>query len=272
MEINFDTKKLRFLKRDDAISGDGIPLVFDSQGIPGVVCKFAEPGKTARESTETEKPIPADDDVQFVIDTGFTECLGLTGALFEKMVQRGAIRPLGFHAGANFQGGMGVMRLGRLHRLTLGKFSVDNLTVVNLGNAELNLIGTQFLSRFHVTFAFPVREMYLAPGKRFRELDLTGIQSFGVSFPPANFVRQRGAHLTVVTTDPDGPAKKAGLKEADVIERIDGQEFEEKSLFQINRSFEKPGQKLELRIRRGEQRHDITIPIPKEPAGLFVVE
>lgn len=272
MEIDFDKKKLRFLKPDDAISGDGIPLVFNSQAIPGVVCKIADAGRTAPESAETEKLMSADDDVQFVIDTGFIEGLGLTGALFEKMVQRGAIRPLGFHAGANFQGGMGVMRLGRLRRLTLGKFSLDNLTVVNLGNAELNLIGTQFLSRFLVTFAFPRREMYLAPGKRFQELDLTGLQSFGVAFPPANFVRQRGTHLTVITIDPDGPAKKAGLKEADVIERIDGQEFEEKSLFQINRSFAKPGQNLELRIRRGEQIHDITIAIPKDPPGMFAVE
>ena len=66
------------------------------------------------------------------------------------------------------------------------------------------------------------------------------------------------------------PPRRLGSKKT-MFQRIDDQEFKDKSLFQINRSFEKPGKVLKLRIRRGEETREITIAIPKEPPGMFPV-
>ena len=271
MELTFDGKSLRFLKREDAIRGERIRLGATPEAIPTVIPKLGGLAPMVGISVNSPK-MGTEKDVPFVIDTGYSECLGINGKLFGELVQRDEIRLAGSYIGGNFQGTMGVMRLGRLRRLGIGELTLDNVTVVNLGDVDLNVIGLKCLTHFCVTFDFPRAEMYLAPGKRMNQPDLTGIQGFGACFSSKGIVELGSDNLTVVSIDLDGPAAKAGLKVGDVIERIDGKGFKDKSLFQINRSFEKSGQDLTLRIRRGEETRDITIAIPKEPPGMFALD
>ena len=271
MQVNFDTKTLRFLYRDDDFIGESINVKFSERGTPSIVGRIADSSKGKSNLDEPVMP-NAGEEVHFLVDTGFSECLGLRSGLFDRLVKRGDIRLLGTLSAVSFRGHLQQTRLGRLRRLTIGDFTIDNLTVIDSRDAGLNVIGVSLLSRFLVTFVFPRSQMFLAPGTKFDQPDLTGIQGFGVFFQPKNSVETRRNHLTVVSIDPDGPAEKTGLKEKDVIERIDDHEFEGKSLFQIIRSFEKPGQDLKLRIRRGEETRDITIAIPKVPPGMFALD
>lgn len=271
MEVNFDTKTLRFLYRDDDFIGESIKVIFSERGTPSIVGRVAD-STNAKSKLDEVVVLNSGEEVHFLLDTGFSECLGLRSELFDKLVKRGDIRLLGTFSVVSFRGHLQQTRLGRLRQLTIGDFTIDNLTVIDSKDAGLNVIGVSLLSRFLVTFDFPRSQIFLAPGTKFDQPDLAGIQGFGVFFQPKNSVETRRDNLTIVSIDPNGPAEKAGIKENDVVERIDDQGFKDKSLFQIRRSFEKLGKDLKLRIRRGEETRDITIAIPKEPPGMFAFD
>ena len=163
-------------------------------------------------------------------------------------------------------------RLGRLRWMKIGGFRLENLTVFDCGTTKENVIGTALLNRFKVTLVLWEDQIWFSSSQRFKQPDLTGIQGFGVYYEHTNSIERRSNNLKVVSIDHDSRAMKAGLKVGDVIEQIDGKTFLEKTLFQINRSFEKPGEDLKLRIRRGEETRDITIAIPKEPPGMFALD
>jgi S1-C subfamily serine protease len=63
----------------------------------------------------------------------------------------------------------------------------------------------------------------------------------------------------------DSPAAKAGLKVDDVIEKIDGKEFENLEAFVMKvRSF-KPGDKIKLTIKRDGKEKEIEVTAGKAP-------
>lgn len=240
VQFDFDAAKLRILSQLGPDLGSSIRLRI--LGSPYVECSVGRiPGAV------------------LLIDTG-AGSIRLQPKIFDTLRFHGRIRSVGRIPEANTFGELTFVTAGRLCDFSIGDLEFKNLLVKRSEDNRIGLIGLRFLSRFVTTFDFPNSVMYLKKGARFNEPDVEGIQGFGVFFI--------GDALKVVGIDDNGPADQVGLKVNDVIEQIDGQDFNGKSLYQVNRSFEKPGQDLKLRIRR---EHDepqiITIAIPKPPAN-----
>lgn len=268
IEVDFDHRRLTMLEEADKIHGERVTLMMSKRGVADTLGLIGY-DDGIRIGAIHNGNVEHNEKADFLIDTGISDTIGLDNALYDTLIEHGLIRPIGKVASSNIEGKLCLAELGRLRKCSIGNFELENLTVLKLGG---NVIGTRLLSRFVVTFDLPNDAVFFRPGKRFRETDLTGIQGFGVYFRRKNKIELRNNALTVVIVDPNGPAEIAGLKVDDVIERIAGNTFGNRSFFEINRSFEKPGQDLQLRIRRGEETHDITIAVPKEPPGMFAFD
>ncbi len=238
VQFDRDAGKLKILSQLGSDLGTPVKISYPRTGVPLVECTVAK--------------IPG---AEFDIDTGMGDSIHFETKMFDTLLYHRKIQSMGRIAGLNGFGELRFVTVGRLTNFSIGDLEFRNILVTRSGD---NTIGLRFLSRFITTFDFPNGVMYLKKGARFDEPDVEGIQGFGVFFI--------GDDLKVVCVNDDGPADKAGLKVQDVIEQIDSQDLTGKTLFQINRSFEKPGQDLKLRIRRGDETRLITIAVPKPPA------
>jgi hypothetical protein len=99
--------------------------------------------------------------------------------------------------------------------LVLGSFQHLGLAVSEFeGNdMTMNVLGVGYLRRYMVTFDFPRRAVYLAPGAQFRKID--------ASHDPGGLMLHRDEGRVVVSAVA-GPAEKAGVAVGDALHTVNG--------------------------------------------------
>ncbi|PIB37208.1 hypothetical protein BFP72_18240 [Reichenbachiella sp. 5M10] len=149
--------------------------------------------------------------------------------------------------------------LGRVSNVKVGKYDFDNAIVsfpiagdygasIKRGSRQ-GTMGSEFLSRFNVIFDYFSGTLYLKKSKHYArefEYDMSGmtLMAHGTSFNKfrVNAVRH------------NSPAYHAGVKVGDIIESINGFDFQDLMLSGATTMLRhKEGKKITLRIIRGEE-------------------
>jgi hypothetical protein len=191
-----------------------------------------------------------DEKERFLVDTGNTGNISgdLREDLFQKLLKRGAIQKSGrnLREGAS---GTTVQTRGHLGALSVGPFRHRGL--VFSAPCSENSLGLQYLARYVVTFDFPGGVMYLKEGKRFADRDRE--DASGLHF------QRVGGRTVVVRVDEGSPAALGGLRAQDVILQIDGRNASEGCLQPLRQLLCAQGQRVQVRIRRGEEERDVPL-------------
>ncbi len=161
---------------------------------------------------------------------------------------------------ANGLGGFIEGYLGRVEHLSLADFEFNNI-ITHFQDLPIlsdtletvhrhGILGSRLLSRFTLTFDFFNQQLYLKPSKNYNkdfQYDRSGL------FLLASGIRLN--EITVVGLIEDSPAERVGLKEGDVILRINGRLKAGLSLGVVVGILQrKPGKKIRLVIERNGQR------------------
>lgn len=163
-------------------------------------------------------------------------------------------------AGAGF-GGTFSTRLGRLSRMSLGPFawdapmvSVSRATEGAFASEEFaGNVGNRVLERFTVTFDYDHRRIWLEPGERYHERD--AFSRSGLLLGRADGV------VSALSVLEDSPAARAGLREGDVIERVQGRRAAEWSLAKLDALLEQSadGTRVKVEVSRQGRRSRHTV-------------
>src|SRR4051812_35182593 len=74
--------------------------------------------------------------------------------------------------------------------------------------------------------------------------------------------------VALVEVVPDSPAEKAGLKEKDVLKKIDGKEIEDVDAFRAALRGKPPGTTLKLTILRGKETMEFPVTLGERPKNM----
>ena len=156
-------------------------------------------------------------------------------------------------------GGSTVDTIGRVPRLKLGRYAIENF-VAEFSHAKAGVlsqgdfagvIGAEVLRRFNVIFDYPHGRMIIDPNAMFRapyEFDMSGL-----------FLTSEGGSskgFKVYSTITGSPAADAGIREGDLIDAIDGQPASKFTLDQVRQMFKDAESKQHsLSIRRNGKTH-----------------
>jgi PDZ domain len=227
VQIDFDEGELRVLKKANADCGQAITVNMRSGWAkmprPFVPIKLA--GMEAQE---------------FLISTGSLHpgSAYLNRELFESLVQNGQLRVEG-HALVEESEETTNARVGTSVSLSLGENTVKAPLICE---AQQNILGLRFLSRFVVTFDLANATIYLKKGKGFDRPDFFDRSGLGI-------LRIEGR--TVVTNVAEGSAAAAkGIKVGDFITKIGPDAAEKVSLFRLRQMLAEPGQTVTLSMWR----------------------
>jgi hypothetical protein len=158
---------------------------------------------------------------------------------------------------------------GRIRNMTLGKFKLNNIVTsfpdsIEVGsnfmsNGRNGNLGGEILNRFKVTFNYQQSYIILEKTRR-RDKDyyfnMSGIDLIST-----------GDDLRTFEVDhvrKDSPGGRAGVQVGDILEVINGVDARDLNLSDINTLFQsKPGKKVRLSIRRGNEVFRINIILEK---------
>ncbi len=185
-------------------------------------------------------------DVDLVIDTGAKTALMLDGDRRPELVAPDdAVEMIIGHGAQGLVRG----RVSRVRAVALGDTVIRDVLAAFVDDAlgtspgaDGNL-GTEILRRFVVTIDYPGRRFVLEPGPRLDEpfaVDLSGIT-----------LRAGGTNLSELSVRdvrPNSPAHAAGVREGDVIARVDGHAPE--ALAELERRLQQAGS-VHLELLRG---------------------
>jgi predicted aspartyl protease len=176
-----------------------------------------------------------------VIDTGSLCELSLREPLFDFLEDFGSIKRIRTVSFATANGVV-MKKEGILDSLTLGGWTHKNLVVSESGHKQSH-IGLSYLSRFEVTLDPFGNRLFLKPGKMFSEKSRRSCLGTGL--------RNLNGNVAVCSIDANGPAAKAGLKDGDIIESLDGEDVDGTDVMRLRRLFTNDGQVIRLGVRRG---------------------
>ena len=74
--------------------------------------------------------------------------------------------------------------------------------------------------------------------------------------------------VVVVEVVPDSPAEKAGLKQKDILKKIDDKEIEDIDAFRAALRGKKPGETLKLTVLREKETKDISVTLGERPKNM----
>ena len=162
--------------------------------------------------------------------------------------------------GAGF-GGEFTNRVVRFKRADLGPYGWDD-PIISLSGASVGAlasedyagnIGNQILERFKVTFDYDRHRLYLEPGEKYRRPD---------HFSRAGVLLVRYADTVKVgQVLPGSPAAKAGVRNGDVVQAIDGRPILSYDIDQLSKLFEdgEVGRKVRIDVSRDGKPKGLTM-------------
>jgi Aspartyl protease/PDZ domain len=192
---------------------------------------------------------------KFLIDTGGARVCDLTAPFVEmhKLLGGDERTIPGFVAGI---GGQINLRIGRLKSLQLGHYVVkapvvgfSQATKGASASSEMDgIIGGDLLSRFKVILDYSRKRIILEPNSHFArsdEYDMSGMRLISGDSKFKTFKVQRIIE--------NSPAIDAGLREGDVIFKIDGSPAAKLTLERMRQMFKQPGRSYVLSVKRGDE-------------------
>ena len=237
------------------------------------IFSFLRPRKNNRPNWGEELPIKYKSDnqtphikanvngqeVDFLIDTGYADYVDLpgrpladdTGKLETKIFKK-ACGKTQFERKQTIQITAHGKAVVSQKNGVVARFSIGSLEYKDAVFTEnsYSALGLAFLSRHLVTFDFPNGKMYLKKGKYFDRPGDTYL-----SFKNFNFVLQRSHNnIFVSSIDPNGLAYEKGIRQNDIIVKIDGQDVTSYSLIEIFILVSQPDREnLTITIKRGDE-------------------
>jgi predicted aspartyl protease len=197
------------------------PLTFQ-HGLPYVEAEITVPGNAPQKTT-------------FLVDVGSGDSVD-----WPKLgISKGKLLETVSGVGLGDNETRGITGLGTLR---LGKFEFAEIPIHCCGGNELgnHLIGGDLLKRFTVTLDFPHQRMVLVPNG-----DLA--KPFAFDCSGLILREERDSKLFRIKTVIAGtPAAAAGLKAAELIERVNGLAAAEWSLEKLEEALEEPGRSFEM--------------------------
>ena len=115
------------------------------------------------------------------------------------------------------------------------------------------ILGLDYLSQFRVLLDYPAHRLYLRPlyNPKYRRFPSeTSRQSAAVSFADVTLIPSDTDQWTVLSTENDGIFGKAGIKKADIIEKVNGQNVTGKGFVTIYNLLYKRDDYADLQILR----------------------
>jgi hypothetical protein len=191
--------------------------------------------------------------VPFLVDTGSSNSGCVARAWLQDAQKFGAARHV-LRPGWEGLVLVAFQQDAQVDRLSLGPFTHRDVRLVC---SEVNALGTNFLSRYAVTFDFPHRVMYLKPAATYRQLRFYDYH-WGVAIHEA---RENDLVTRVIAPS---PASDAGLHVGDVICKIDTLRWRDQSLFDLQELYRRRiGKPVEVVVDRDGVTHTLKL-VPRE--------
>lgn len=188
----------------------------------------------------------------FVLDTG---CVRGDGALwgcfrkpvFDALIKSGKLTSIQKQRQVRFAGER-IYRFGWLDSLPFAGNTYKNLL---FSEEDFSFLGLELLSRYVVTFDFPHQAVFLKKGRQFDRPYRQQLSGLGL---------ERVKGQTVVESVVDGsPAAQAGIRSGDTLLQIDKQSIDGMTLFTLRNRLSEEGKRVQLTVRRGAQRLDMSL-------------
>ena len=201
----------------------------------------------------------------FLVDTGVR--LSIFNAPYSRVNGLPAQSP-GTTTGVTGYGIGGVSRgiVGRVRGIRLGSFLIENPVVdfsIDEGGALADssfsgIIGADILDRFNVVLDYSRSKIALEKNKSFAdpfEFDMSGIR----------FIMEgdRFDVLKVFSLFEPSPAAESGIREGDIVTKIDGRDASGFNRETLREHLERDGKEVQFEIRRGEETKKISIRLRK---------
>jgi hypothetical protein len=247
--------------------GEEISIRYDEYGVPHITAK-AEGAK-----------------VDFMIDTGYVQFFGgtidtdyvqfiggiggpdlpvspSTGALESKAFKK--IRSkIDFEVKSVRTIGKRTDTLDFSKQAVVSRFSVGALEYKDaiFRESDESVLGMPFLSRHFVTFDFPNGKIYLKKGKYFDRPTAVVLSLSNLGFT----LRCRQNDIFVSEVDPNGPAYAKGMRQQDVVIRVDEVDVASYSLTQLFPLFsQKDKEGFTITVRRGNDIKQISFSLNRQ--------
>ncbi len=137
------------------------------------------------------------------------------------------------------------LRLGNSDFARIPVFLAQTKSGALSTSALAGIIGNEVLKRFNVVFDYSRQRIYLEPNHLFEA-------TFKVNCSGLEVRLTTDQEIVIDRVHPDSPASEVGLAAGDAIIEINGDDIENYSIHEVRYLLSKPGQKVQLLIRRGK--------------------
>lgn len=247
VQIDYDKMRLRIREPEGFVPPQGaseIPLAIRGR----------MPFVSATVSVNQGEPIP----VEMVLDLGASHALSL-----KRDSEKGLVPPPGALETVIGRGLTGRVtgQLARIDSLQLGDQELRNVLVsfpesrfqqtISMNSRNGNL-GNGTMQRFHVTFDYGNKRLFLKPNNSFKkpfEYDMSGIR----------LREDRDRPFWIEELLPGSPGLDAGLQVDDILVDVNGRAAEEMGLEELKELFKREGEEVSLIFQRGSERIKVKI-------------
>ena len=197
---------------------------------------------------------------EFRLDIGSGSTVDVHGPFVEKhdlgAQMKGNLEVVGGGFGGTF-----TSRLGRMKKMAIGPYSWSAPLVSLSGATSGGLasedyagnIGNQLMERFHITFDYERRVVYLEPAKRYPSRDRFSMSGLLIA-------RMADGHRAMQVL-PGSPAALAGVRNGDEVVSVDRKPIAEWTQDALGRLFEESeaGRKVAVEVRRDGKKKKLTL-------------
>jgi predicted aspartyl protease len=239
VQIDFDNGKISFFQpahRQTPNWGKALPIDYELLGCPRITGGIVD-GIS----------------VDFLIDSGANGTGDLESKIFSDILKGNGVKKTS-KTFAQTASDTQQQREIRTGNLSLGPFRYQELI---FGEANKSRLALSFLSRHMVTFDFPGHKIYLKKGKQFRKTDETNMSGLHI-------IRVTDK-IVVYAVDENSPAQKAGIKEQDVILKVDGKDTNVYDICDIRRILRSGDKRcIMMTTKRGDNVREISFFLKKK--------
>ncbi len=237
VDINFDKMLITLIKPENfKYEGQGAAVAWEPMG-------FGPRSIPANLVLSDGREIS----LKLLMDLGYNDQLQLwTGKENKTPVPD---RALPADLGMNIQGIMTRGFVGRLSRIKIGGYEIDNLLAAYVPASESGqsqceaMIGLGLLSRFNLTFDYYGHRLVIEPNKTFRDPFEYNMSGFSLRKSQEGF-------LEIEQVYDHSPAREAGLRVGDRVLEINGKPADVYDYFELESLMMREGRDIRLRLSR----------------------